>query len=174
MEGNSTTAEIVEHIQTYSCTQLTRILGETLDIFCCRRTIYPITFKMLRVTRSSVKSPASPLPRNSHQAVTISRGNGQMWVFGGEFTSPRQAVRHYNDLWLLHLNSTHKKFSSSVQRFNLCIFRVSNGMGRSESKKPSFSAVWAPYDRVEKQALHIWRFLRFCLGTSVLQRPPCI
>jgi N-acetylneuraminic acid mutarotase len=28
-----------------------------------------------------------------------------MWMFGGEFTSPYQQFRHYNDFWVLHLSS---------------------------------------------------------------------
>lgn len=53
---------------------------------------------------TAVSSPQPPPPRSSHQAVTSSQGGGQMWVFGGEFSSHTQSqFYHYRDLWLLHL-----------------------------------------------------------------------
>ncbi|XP_061825877.1 kelch domain-containing protein 4 [Nerophis lumbriciformis] len=55
---------------------------------------------------SWVKSeiPNPPPPRCSHQAVTVSQGGGQLWVFGGEFASPNgEQFYHYKDLWVLHL-----------------------------------------------------------------------
>ncbi|XP_054633646.1 kelch domain-containing protein 4 isoform X2 [Dunckerocampus dactyliophorus] len=58
---------------------------------------------------SWVKSeiPNPPPPRCSHQAVTVSQGGGQLWVFGGEFASPNgEQFYHYKDLWVLHL-ATH-------------------------------------------------------------------
>nr|XP_057931491.1 kelch domain-containing protein 4 [Doryrhamphus excisus] len=48
--------------------------------------------------------PNPPPPRCSHQAVTVSQGGGQLWVFGGEFASPNgEQFYHYKDLWVLHL-----------------------------------------------------------------------
>ncbi|XP_019749839.1 kelch domain-containing protein 4 [Hippocampus comes] len=58
---------------------------------------------------SWVKSeiPNPPPPRCSHQAVAVSQGGGQLWVFGGEFASPNgEQFYHYKDLWVLHL-ATH-------------------------------------------------------------------
>ncbi len=54
-----------------------------------------------------VSCPTSPLPRSSHQMAVLERDNeGQVYVFGGEFTSPNgNQFHHYNDLWLLHLSS---------------------------------------------------------------------
>ncbi|XP_061629559.1 kelch domain-containing protein 4 isoform X2 [Phyllopteryx taeniolatus] len=55
---------------------------------------------------SWVKSeiPNPPPPRCSHQAVPVSQGGGQLWVFGGEFASPNgEQFYHYKDLWVLHL-----------------------------------------------------------------------
>lgn len=54
----------------------------------------------------SVRSPNTPPPRSAHQAVVVPRGGGegQMFVFGGEFTSPSgEQFHHYKDLWVLHL-----------------------------------------------------------------------
>lgn len=52
-----------------------------------------------------VESPNCPLPRNSHQAVVLPRAGGQMWVFGGEYTSKKGDFRHYRDLWMLALDT---------------------------------------------------------------------
>ncbi|MGA1354802.1 MAG: kelch repeat-containing protein, partial [Candidatus Limnocylindrus sp.] len=44
---------------------------------------------------------AAPMPRSSHQCVIHKH---QMYVFGGEFTSPNQAkFHHFRDLWRLDL-----------------------------------------------------------------------
>lgn len=44
---------------------------------------------------------------SSLQAVVVSQGGGQIWVFGGEFASPNgEQFYHYKDLWVLHL-ATH-------------------------------------------------------------------
>jgi hypothetical protein len=48
--------------------------------------------------------PNAPPPRSSHQAVALARDGGQLWIFGGEFSSPTGAqFHHYKDLWVLHL-----------------------------------------------------------------------
>ena len=40
------------------------------------------------------------------QAVLVSQGGGQLWVFGGEFTSPTESqFYHYKDLWCFHFAS---------------------------------------------------------------------
>ena len=52
--------------------------------------------------------PNSPPPRSAHQAVSVSKEGGQLWVFGGEFASPNNAqFYHYKDLWVLNLKD-HK------------------------------------------------------------------
>ena len=41
-------------------------------------------------------SPAGPPPRSSHQAAIVTRGGGQLWIFGGEYTSPTESqFYHY-------------------------------------------------------------------------------
>ncbi|KAK7474033.1 hypothetical protein BaRGS_00034743, partial [Batillaria attramentaria] len=53
---------------------------------------------------TNVASPQPPPPRSAHQAVTLAQSGGQMWVFGGEFSSHTQnQFYHYRDLWVLHL-----------------------------------------------------------------------
>ena len=45
-----------------------------------------------------------PPPRSTHQAVGVAAAGGQLWVFGGEFSSPNgMTFRHYRDLWCLDL-----------------------------------------------------------------------
>ncbi|XP_077982693.1 kelch domain-containing protein 4-like [Glandiceps talaboti] len=64
---------------------------------------------------SLVKAPNAPPPRCAHQAVAISQGGGQLWIFGGEFSSPSQSqFHHYKDLWVWHLSEKKwEKVSSS-------------------------------------------------------------
>lgn len=51
-----------------------------------------------------VKAPNGPAPRCGHQMVTTSSRQGQLWLFGGEFTSPSQSqFYHYRDLWVYHI-----------------------------------------------------------------------
>ncbi|RNA43852.1 kelch domain-containing 4 [Brachionus plicatilis] len=50
---------------------------------------------------SQIKAPNAPPPRTFHQSVYVSRNSGELWVFGGEFSSPSQSqFYHYNDLWM--------------------------------------------------------------------------
>nr|CAD7424242.1 unnamed protein product [Timema monikensis] len=50
-----------------------------------------------------LKAPGGPPPRCGHQAVTLSANKGQLWVFGGEYSSPSQSqFYHYRDLWVYH------------------------------------------------------------------------
>ena len=51
---------------------------------------------------SRFSSAAIPPPRCSHQAVTRQRADsgGEMWVFGGEYVTPRNSeFYHFDDLW---------------------------------------------------------------------------
>ncbi|XP_067130710.1 kelch domain-containing protein 4 [Centruroides vittatus] len=74
---------------------------------------------------SLLHCPNSPPPRCAHQAVVVSHGGGQMWIFGGEFASPtRSQFYHYRDLWVYHLSerrweqikATHSPSSRSGHR----------------------------------------------------------
>lgn len=57
------------------------------------------------------KAPAGPPPRCGHQMVASSANGGQLWLFGGEFSSSSQSqFHHYRDLWVYHLSS--KKWES--------------------------------------------------------------
>jgi len=50
-----------------------------------------------------VRSPAGPPPRAGHQAAMVNQAGGQLWIFGGEFTSPTESqFYHYRDLWCFH------------------------------------------------------------------------
>ena len=52
-------------------------------------------------TWKRVSSPNSPPPRSAHQMVAY---RGDIFLFGGEFTSPNQErFHHYRDLWRLNL-----------------------------------------------------------------------
>ncbi|CAD5117128.1 DgyrCDS5936 [Dimorphilus gyrociliatus] len=55
-------------------------------------------------TWTKVKAPNAPPPRSSHQAICLKRGGGELWIFGGEFTSPTQSqFYHYRDLWMFQI-----------------------------------------------------------------------
>ncbi|KAK9687729.1 hypothetical protein QE152_g36047 [Popillia japonica] len=55
-------------------------------------------------TWTVVKAPAGPPPRCGHQMVATSSNKGELWLFGGEFSSPTQSqFYHYRDLWVYHL-----------------------------------------------------------------------
>ncbi|XP_037076977.1 LOW QUALITY PROTEIN: kelch domain-containing protein 4-like [Pollicipes pollicipes] len=50
--------------------------------------------------------PRGPPPRCAHAAVAAPLGGGQLWLFGGEFSSPSgEQFHHYRDLWCLHTNA---------------------------------------------------------------------
>lgn len=51
-----------------------------------------------------VVAPNRPPPRSGHQAVAVGREGGQLWIFGGEFSSVTQShFYHFKDLWVFHL-----------------------------------------------------------------------
>ena len=53
-----------------------------------------------------IKSPNGPPPRSAHQMVATPGMGGQLWVFGGEFTSKSQTqFYHYKDFWTFSLSS---------------------------------------------------------------------
>jgi hypothetical protein len=50
----------------------------------------------------TVTSPNSPLPRSGHWICPTPHSGGMIWLFGGEFSSPKQnTFYHYNDFWSL-------------------------------------------------------------------------
>ena len=67
------------------------------------------TYNVAKREWRQINAVNPPPPRTSHQAVAIPQGSqpgsGTMYVFGGDFTSPAQLFRHYNDLWALDLKS---------------------------------------------------------------------
>jgi len=65
-----------------------------------------LVFNIKRSEWTQIKSPAGPPPRSSHQACIVSQAGGQLWVFGGEYTSPTESqFYHYKDLWCFHFAS---------------------------------------------------------------------
>lgn len=62
-----------------------------------------------------IRAPNGPAPRTFHQSAFVSRNGGELWVFGGEFSSPSQSqFYHYNDLWCFQFQSkTWKKIAAS-------------------------------------------------------------
>ncbi|KAG6456891.1 hypothetical protein O3G_MSEX010024 [Manduca sexta] len=64
-------------------------------------------------TWRQVKAPGAPPPRSAHQAVATPANKGELWVFGGEFTSPSETqFYHYKDLWCFSL--AEKKWEKVV------------------------------------------------------------
>lgn len=60
-----------------------------------------------------VNAPGAPPPRCSHQMVALSSDKGQLWVFGGEFSSASESqFHHYKDLWVFRMHE--KKWEKIV------------------------------------------------------------
>ncbi|XP_012279473.1 kelch domain-containing protein 4 [Orussus abietinus] len=60
-----------------------------------------------------VKAPGAPPPRCGHQTIAVPSQKGELWVFGGEFSSPSESqFYHYKDLWLYHMGD--KKWEKVV------------------------------------------------------------
>ncbi|KAF8250699.1 galactose oxidase [Wilcoxina mikolae CBS 423.85] len=63
-------------------------------------------FNTLTHTWRSVTSPNSPLPRSGHCICASPHSGGTLWLFGGEFSSPKQnTFYHYNDFWSFECKS---------------------------------------------------------------------
>ena len=63
-------------------------------------------YNMARSEWSCVASPSGPPPRSGQQAVAVEQLGGQLWMFGGEFTSASGSqFYHYRDLWCFHFPS---------------------------------------------------------------------
>jgi hypothetical protein len=61
-----------------------------------------------------VTSPNSPLPRSGH-AWTRASNAGGLYLFGGEFSSPKQGTfYHYNDFW--HLDTSTREWTRLESR----------------------------------------------------------
>ncbi|XP_063594904.1 kelch domain-containing protein 4-like [Penaeus indicus] len=70
-----------------------------------------------------VRSPGGPTPRSAHQAVALSQGGGQLWIFGGEFTSQSQSqFHHFKDLWVFHFKT--KKWEKIHLKSNLKCIKI--------------------------------------------------
>lgn len=51
-----------------------------------------------------IKAPGAPPPRCGHQAIATQSNKGELWIFGGEFSSPSESqFYHYRDLWVFHI-----------------------------------------------------------------------
>lgn len=51
-----------------------------------------------------VSAPGGPGPRCSHQMVAVSSNGGELWIFGGEHSTPSgMQFYHYKDLWVYNL-----------------------------------------------------------------------
>lgn len=66
-----------------------------------------LIFNLQKKEWRKVSSATCPPPRSAHQAVVVDRAEApEMWIFGGEFTSPSgNQFHHYRDLWKLDLNT---------------------------------------------------------------------
>uniref|UniRef100_A0A8C1E121 Kelch domain containing 4 n=1 Tax=Cyprinus carpio carpio TaxID=630221 RepID=A0A8C1E121_CYPCA len=61
-------------------------------------------YNIKKNTWVKVEIPNPPPRRCAQQAVVVSQGGGQIWIFGGEFASPDgEHFYHYKDLLVLHL-----------------------------------------------------------------------
>ncbi|CAO1626165.1 unnamed protein product [Sympodiomycopsis kandeliae] len=62
-------------------------------------------------------SPNQPGPRSAHQVVADPRQGGLLWLFGGEFASPKQtSFHHYRDLWVFSIaNKTWERIDTKTR-----------------------------------------------------------
>ncbi|KAL1116970.1 hypothetical protein AAG570_004298, partial [Ranatra chinensis] len=62
-------------------------------------------YKIVRDEWTLVKCPGAPPPRTAHQAITLGANKGEMWIFGGEFTTKTESqFYHYRDLWVFNID----------------------------------------------------------------------
>ncbi|XP_043248419.1 kelch domain-containing protein 4-like [Colletes gigas] len=62
------------------------------------------TYNLNKNEWTIVKAPGAPPPRCGHQAVATATNKGELWVFGGEFSSPSESqFYHYKDLWVYRI-----------------------------------------------------------------------
>eukprot|EP01134_Creolimax_fragrantissima_P003781 CFRG3781T1 len=61
------------------------------------------TFNIKKREWKTITSPSSPPPRCGHASAIRARGGGELYVFGGEYSSRNQEkFKHYNDLWVYY------------------------------------------------------------------------
>ncbi|KNC81507.1 hypothetical protein SARC_06173 [Sphaeroforma arctica JP610] len=61
------------------------------------------TFNLKKAEWKKITSPNSPPPRCGHASAVRARGGGELYVFGGEYSSRNQEkFKHYNDLWVYY------------------------------------------------------------------------
>lgn len=64
------------------------------------------TYKIGKDEWRIVKGGAGPGPRSGHAAIALPFNRGEMWLFGGEYTTKTESqFYHYNDLWTLNLET---------------------------------------------------------------------
>ncbi|KAI4497425.1 hypothetical protein M0802_007436 [Mischocyttarus mexicanus] len=62
------------------------------------------TYNINKKEWTVVKVSGAPPPRCSHQAIITPTNKGEMWIFGGEFSSPSELqFYHYKDLWVYRI-----------------------------------------------------------------------
>ena len=62
------------------------------------------TYNLSKNEWTVIKAPGAPPPRCGHQAIATSTNKGELWVFGGEFSSPSESqFYHYKDLWVYRI-----------------------------------------------------------------------
>lgn len=61
-------------------------------------------YNIIKKEWTIVKAPGAPPPRCGHQAAATATNKGELWIFGGEFSSPSESqFYHYKDLWVFRL-----------------------------------------------------------------------
>lgn len=71
------------------------------------------TYNLNKKEWTVIKAPGAPPPRCGHQAIVTSTNKGEMWIFGGEFSSPSELqFYHYKDLWVYRMGE--KKWEKIV------------------------------------------------------------
>ncbi|XP_031828321.2 kelch domain-containing protein 4 isoform X1 [Nomia melanderi] len=62
------------------------------------------TYNICKNDWTVIKAPGAPPPRCGHQAVATPINKGELWIFGGEFSSPSESqFYHYKDLWVYRI-----------------------------------------------------------------------
>lgn len=70
-----------------------------------------------------IKAPGAPPPRCAHQALTTTANKGELWIFGGEFTSPSESqFYHYKDLWVYRF--AEKKWEKILYVYHIIILNI--------------------------------------------------
>lgn len=76
------------------------------------------TYNLNKKEWTVIKAPGAPPPRCGHQAIVTSTNKGEMWIFGGEFSSPSELqFYHYKDLWVYRMGE--KKWEKITYVINI-------------------------------------------------------